>query len=774
MEIEQSVNAPLRPEGNSRCPTHSHKKVTFVCYDCNSLICGKCVTSLHHGHIMEELSDAMPSIRNKLDLSITSMESEQLPKVQSCIDLSEQRLIDNAKQIKDIVNVMKSQGNKCKDEIDDMIDECVSVCEKLGQSNMEQLINYMAKHKARMLDLTEQIKHRRQALLSGSNVVMFDSLGNEPCYDAIEWPSLHTAQFTPCEVVTDFLKQALGQLTTSADSHQSPNYHCHPSSDSVSHRTPSKTSERLSDKPPKSANGDKKLEQTDQAPSSKEHSNHKVTVRQSSQQHVGLRSGRHPPRPASERVRVKSPNRQARPHSRTAIFKRRNSMDAPSSIHRFLSARPSTSSDIRPMITEKSSPLKRDSLVSTSLYRRHERRSMSLPSEQKPEPAPSAPSPSFLQAIMSSSHDPKPPNDPLPHKNTSLSQDPSPQNPEPSQNDGVCPKETKQRKPKISSQISKEPDVPVTKVHEMLPQNTSEENLSSSNDEPETVQVPSPKPERKRKAFSQRNVHHPVILSQFPSPCAITSICLTSEGHAWTCNEESRVLTLVGNAGDVIKTVTCKANVNDISMSPKTRHLWYCTWKCRVEELDPETDTCTRRFTTDAWPRCMCVTDKEQILVGTENKITLYDVDGQVLLWTDTELSGVMRPTRLTQCPLTGNIAFLEKTSFQGEGKDNGYVVVLDNELSVNFRYTGECENSNSEASTYFDPFDVKYDEKGHLLVGDFTSNTLDLVTGTGNHIRTLLTDTGSSQAIGIHTDNVIWAAFRSENDLSHVKILKY
>ncbi|XP_033743322.1 uncharacterized protein LOC117329476 [Pecten maximus] len=438
-------------------------------------------------------------------------------------------------------------------------------------------------------------------------------------------------------------------------------------------------------------------------------------------------------------------------------------MDAPSSIHRFLTARPSTSSDIRPMITVKSSPQKRDEQhVSMSVSRRHERRSMSLPSAHKPEPPSNASSPSLLQAILSSSHEPSPPKDPhIDH---------SPQKPE-LRHVEVSSNEIEPQNHHLSS---RKPEAKATEVIERLPQNNSDQQLSSPDQEPKATEVPPPKPERTRKAASKRTIHHPVILSQFPSPCAITSICLTSEGHAWTCDEESRDLTLLGNAGNIIKRVTCNANVNDISLSPKTHHLWYCTWKCRVVELNPKTDTRMRRFTTESWPRCVCVTDNEHVLVGAENKITLHNTEGHVIITTDTAMSGVIRPTRLTQCPLTGNIAFLEKTSFQSDGKDNGHVVVLDNGLSVKFRYTGECETSNSAASAYFDPFDVKYDDKGYLLVGDFTSSTLDLVTGVGNHIRTLLTDTGSSQAIGMHTGGVMWAAFKGDNDVSHVKILQY
>ncbi|XP_033744240.1 uncharacterized protein LOC117330132 [Pecten maximus] len=259
---EQSVNGnPLRPEGDARCATHSHKKVTFVCYDCNSLVCGKCVTSIHHGHIMEELSDAWPSIKNKLDLSINFMETEQLPRVQSCIELTEQRLLDNTKQIKDIVCVMKLQANKCKDELDDMVDECVSVCEKLGKENMELLLKYMAEHKARLQDLIEQIKYRRHVMLTGSNINMFDALCNVPTYDAIECPSLHTAHFSPCEVVTDLLKQALGQLTTSFDSQHPSTKQCQSGPES---QVSNVVIERSVNEPSPTANGNT-LESTDQS-----------------------------------------------------------------------------------------------------------------------------------------------------------------------------------------------------------------------------------------------------------------------------------------------------------------------------------------------------------------------------------------------------------------------------------------------------------------------------------------------------------------------------
>ncbi|XP_060073324.1 uncharacterized protein LOC132553129 [Ylistrum balloti] len=701
---------------------------------------------------MEELSDALPGIKSKLDLCITSMESKELPRVQRCIELTEQRLIDNAKHIKDIVCEMKSQGDKCKDEIDDMVDDCVSICDSLGKENTELLISYLAEHQKQLRELTDQIKRRRQALLTGSNVAMFDALCDVPNYETVDWPSLHTAQFSPCKVVKDLLKQALGQLTTSLDSKLLLLKNCR----STQERHVSNGVHERPTKEPQSTTDEKSTQKsTDRILVSQEPSIEIIsTVLPPPQQPVGLRSGRHPPRPVSERGRGKSPSppnrHHQRPPPRPYILKRRNSVEAPSSIHRFLTARPSTSSDIRPVITVKSSPQRRDTHATMSVSRRHNRRSMSLPLGQKPEPPSSDLSPSLLHAILSSSRDIEP-NDSSPQK-TELH----------------CSEESSNIEPQIHIVPSQNCEWQVT---EGISQSSGNQ-LPTSYHEPETSEVSPPQPERRTQ--SQRTVHHPVILSQFPSPCAVTSICLTSDGHAWTCNEESRVLTQLDNAGDVIKTVSCKANVNDISMSNKTHHLWYCTWKCRVVELDPETDTRIRRFTTEIWPRCVCVTDKEEILVGAEKKITLYTTDGSVIMTTDTEMSGVIRPTRLTQCPLTGNIAFLEKSSSRCDGQDNGHVVVLSNDLSVKFRYTGDCDTSQSVESSYFDPFDIKYDDKGCLLVGDFTSNTVDLITGTGNHSRTLLTDTGSSQAIGIHTDGVIWAAFKNDKDVSHVKILRY
>lgn len=729
-----------RPSGDTKCAEHAQKEVTFVCYDCNQLICGKCVTSIHNGHIMEELTDAMPSIKSKLQDSVVSMETEQVPQSERCIEITEQRLVENVKHIQDVINEIKVQGSKCKEELDDMVNVYVNICDKLGKENTERLIVCMTEHQTRIKELTKQIKFRKNMILTGSDVTVFEVQSVVQTYKHVDWPSLHTTEFSPSQVVTDHLKLALGTLTTLVAKEQSlydqsnptflpPNEEC--STNNIFPTTDNQSSS--------SSVGHQK-------PASEQSSKDGLSEPSTDQ----IISTRHPPRPLStERYLVKPPASVNKNHTRTqhrpSIFKRRNSLDAPASIHRFLTARPSTSSDIRPLITVTSSSLRSDGAsTSMSSLNKHNRVNSGKSRSQSAKSQVTATS--SFNRLDSQSKVSNPPSS----------------------------FETQT----IDTSTSVKRDILETEAF------TSHEADTLFNDEPTSQQtdlqtwyVPTAQGsemEPNVTSTSGKPVHQPLIVSQFPSLCAITSICLTHEGQAWTCDEESRTLTLLSNAGDVIKTMTCKSNVNDISISPTTRRLWYCTWKCRVVEIDPTTETRMRRFTTDTWPRCVCVTHEEEVLVGTENKITLYSPDGHVIRTTDTEGSGVIRPTRITQCPLTGNIAFLEKTSCKSHEQDNGHVAVLDKTFAVKFRYIGVGEHPNTVGSVYFDPFDVKYDDKGFLLIGDFTSHSLDLITGTGNHIKTLLTGTGSTQAIGIHAGDIMWAAFRNGDDTSHVKILQY
>ncbi|XP_033760575.1 uncharacterized protein LOC117342508 [Pecten maximus] len=62
----------------------------------------------------------------------------------------------------------------------------------------------------------------------------------------------------------------------------------------------------------------------------------------------------------------------------------------------------------------------------------------------------------------------------------------------------------------------------------------------------------------------------PTVMSQFPYPGNITSVCPTSDGRAWLC-DWSNTVNLIDNQGQVIQTIQHSSNIQDISLDPYHR-----------------------------------------------------------------------------------------------------------------------------------------------------------------------------------------------------------
>ncbi|XP_033729908.1 uncharacterized protein LOC117319179 [Pecten maximus] len=148
----------------------------------------------------------------------------------------------------------------------------------------------------------------------------------------------------------------------------------------------------------------------------------------------------------------------------------------------------------------------------------------------------------------------------------------------------------------------------------------------------------------------------PTVMSQFPYPYVITSICPTSDGRAWLCDWTDTV-NLIDNQGQVIQTIQHSSNIQDISVDPTTGRLWFCCFTDNTicEVSTPSTPV--TRFTTEDVPVRLCVTSEGRVVVGTRGrqgyKVGVYTVDGQVLHTHTVE--GVVRS--ISQCDVTGNIA---------------------------------------------------------------------------------------------------------------------
>ncbi|XP_021356995.1 uncharacterized protein LOC110452670 [Mizuhopecten yessoensis] len=282
----------------------------------------------------------------------------------------------------------------------------------------------------------------------------------------------------------------------------------------------------------------------------------------------------------------------------------------------------------------------------------------------------------------------------------------------------------------------------------------------------------------------------PTVISQFQCKDEITSICPTSTGCAWLCHFKTNTVKLINNKGKffsnkpkVIQKIQHYSNIRHISLDPTTGRLWFC---CRDERTICEVSTSSTpvtRFTTEGYPRSLCVTRDGLVVVGTAGtqgyKVVMYTADGQVLQTATVEGSGMGLVLSITQCGITSNIAVVSSKLISGDSSDlNNYrrhIIVYNPTLQPLVHYRGEGIQAR-EAITpeKFGPVSVVYDRKGNIVITDWTRNTIELISGAGKYIITLHTNKGTQGPVGIQKDDVLWSNLMLDTGEWELKLLKY
>ncbi|XP_021365035.1 uncharacterized protein LOC110457902 [Mizuhopecten yessoensis] len=261
------------------------------------------------------------------------------------------------------------------------------------------------------------------------------------------------------------------------------------------------------------------------------------------------------------------------------------------------------------------------------------------------------------------------------------------------------------------------------------------------------------------------------VVEEWESPCNIRSMCPTTDGQVWT--QYRNKLTLLDRKGKVIHEVTHNVLINAISLSPSTHTLWVCDDDKNIMEL--VSGRLTHRFSTKKKPECICITASNYVIVGMYRHISKFTTDGKMVCTSMAKGTGkplVCTPDRISECPVTHNVAVADYSESDG-GYGNQHVVVMDTDFKELFEYRGDIPSTYTHTPQTgdgpFTPRDVVYDSVGNLIIGDCDNNRVLLISGGGEFLRVIHTDTVYTWAVGIDREDVLWAKFGF-----YVKLLQY
>ncbi|XP_021361187.1 uncharacterized protein LOC110455399 [Mizuhopecten yessoensis] len=263
------------------------------------------------------------------------------------------------------------------------------------------------------------------------------------------------------------------------------------------------------------------------------------------------------------------------------------------------------------------------------------------------------------------------------------------------------------------------------------------------------------------------------VVEEWDPPFIIGSICPTTDGQVWT--RDWYTLTLLDRNGKEIQKVKHNVGISDISLSPTTHTLWLCDHKNNIMEL--VSGRLTHRFSTKEFPRCICITASNHVIVGMTKHISKFTTDGKMVCTTMAKGTGkplVCTPNSITECPVTHNVAVTDFSSESDGGDENIHVVVMDTDFKELFVYRGDIPSTYKPTphtgGKPFNPWDVVYDSVGNLIIGDCINHRVLLISGGGEFLRVIHTDTDCTVAVGIDREDVLWALF----GYNKVKLLQY
>ncbi|XP_069140007.1 uncharacterized protein [Argopecten irradians] len=277
--------------------------------------------------------------------------------------------------------------------------------------------------------------------------------------------------------------------------------------------------------------------------------------------------------------------------------------------------------------------------------------------------------------------------------------------------------------------------------------------------------------DHKVKIIKIKLLREPVVQSQCKFRHHITSIRPTKGNRAWVCNFESNILELIDLKWQTQKKIKNEDKIRDISISRKTGHVWFCCKEAKtVCEVSSSSKIPVIKFRTDETPYSICVTKSELVVLGSENKVSIYTQNGHMLHSSSHQMSGISSAGEITQCPVTGNIAVLSAEILKGSDKDNwkGKIIIYDEKLKVKSYYSGGERRADT-----FGPGSVAYDLNGNLVVADMKQHSVELISGLGHHIKTLSSTKGQG-VIGLEEGQILWTTSEPSPGKWEVQLLKY
>ncbi|XP_021376628.1 E3 ubiquitin-protein ligase TRIM33-like [Mizuhopecten yessoensis] len=210
---------PIRIKGQTTCFHHKGRKLDLYCEKCQELACPKCPSSIHKGHFVCELSEISPQKEPDIKNFMDRTKKNNLVQIGKYITATDTLLKDNTSTFDKLSQQLKSQTDKLKQELDMLTSQTLSLYNKMKEENTNLIKKYKQDLEMYEKQLKQQIQEFKAAFQRGSHIQIYDAFCEilSPTHSLPVKPVLGTANFTPKKCPQDYLKKALGKVSTSHD-----------------------------------------------------------------------------------------------------------------------------------------------------------------------------------------------------------------------------------------------------------------------------------------------------------------------------------------------------------------------------------------------------------------------------------------------------------------------------------------------------------------------------------------------------------------------------
>lgn len=205
----ESAQRPFRVKGQTTCMYHHGTALIMYCETCKDLGCLKCLNSVHRNHVLCDIESHIPGKKRRLQMYINDTEKKELTEIQQKLNFAEEKLEKNLGYYGDLITEVTQQGDKLKQEMDNLVATITSLYKALEVENAAELHQYSEELQKSLKGVTKHLEECKDHLQNRSNIEVFDY--DIPCSTQFPVePSMRSVKFTPNRYYYGLLEKALG------------------------------------------------------------------------------------------------------------------------------------------------------------------------------------------------------------------------------------------------------------------------------------------------------------------------------------------------------------------------------------------------------------------------------------------------------------------------------------------------------------------------------------------------------------------------------------